>query len=263
MLLTISYGNFWNYWELYHKVIFDPLLKLVYVTEDVTDLDVQIDLYSDFKEWYKLDDNSKYADFGMRSIGGDPTIAGQKAGDIYFMTNGWRVVYDPTKTAVTGVLFSDDYNTPWLYSENLEPVYPAVVASLVNRATVSLDALDIPSAAQNATAVRTELIPELTLVDASISSRATQTSVNNIQTDVTAIDGKIDIIDVTINNILSVTQEVLKYGKNRSRIDPINYQMIIYEDDNVTELKRYDLKNRDNVASILEIFDKIPVSGSP
>jgi len=246
-----------DFWLLNHKFSVDTDKKLIYINENVTELDIKIELYSDLKEWYKLRNHSGTVDFPMRSIGGDPTVTGQKAGDIYFMTNGWRVVYDPTEVTVTGVLFSDDYDTPWLYSEDLEQVYPAVVASLVNAITAA--GLGIPSSSETASAVRTELTPELTLVDASISSRATQTSVNNIQTDVTTIDGKVDTIDVTINNILSVAQEVLKYGKNRSRIDPVNYQMIIYEDDGTTELKRYDLKDRNNVASILEIFDKVPI----
>mgnify|MGYP006897447862 CR=1 FL=1 len=73
---------------------------------------------------------------------------------------------------VSGVLFSDDYETPWLHHETLLPVYPAKVASLVNTVAPSLEGLNIPTPEQNATAVRTELTPELTLIDASVSSRA-------------------------------------------------------------------------------------------
>ena len=258
-------------WSLYQKVTFDPLLKLIYVNAGVTSIDVKIDLYSDLKEWYKLNTNSRIADFGMRSIGGDPTTAGQTAGDIYFMTNGWRVVYDPTKVTVTGVLFSDDYDTAWLDSDTLNPVYPAVVSSLVNTATPSLEGLAIPTATDNATAVRTELTPELATIEATntivtntdSTVNTINSTVNTINSTVNTMNATVNGVDVTLNNVLSIVQEVLKYGKNRSRIDPVNYQMIIYEDDGITELKRYNLKDRNNVASILEIFDKVPVSGSP
>jgi len=274
----------WDYMTADLKFTVDTANRYIIIDPDVTTLDIKADIYKGLKTWYSILDNSRYA-FPIRTIGGDPTPGDKFAGDIYFMINGYRIVYDPTHVKVTGVIYSDDYDTAWLYFLNTTlPVYPAEASNLVLAVQPSLSGLLIPSAGDNATAVRTELTPELTLVDTSISSRATQTSVDDIQTDVTtidgktdtltlvvnnvdttvtSIDGKVDTIDVTINNILSITEEVLKYGKNRSRIDPVNYQMIIYENDGVTELQRYNLKNRDNVASILEIFDKVPVSGSP
>lgn len=147
MWSSLSY-NHWDYWQLYHKITADYDRKLIFVNPNVTELDVKIDLYSDLKELWKLDSlEYKYNRFRppVRVIGGDATIEGQTAGDIYFMQNGWRVVYDPTETRINGVLFSDDYDTPWLYSETLTPVYPAQVASLVTASKPSLDGLGIPT----------------------------------------------------------------------------------------------------------------------
>ena len=111
--------------------------------------------------------NTKYKP-PIRVIGGDTTVSGQKAGDIYFMKEGWRVAYDPTRVSVTGVLFSDDFDTPWLYSENLtQKIYPALVASLVTG--VDIEAVTAPSAATVASAVRTELTTELANMDSAIS----------------------------------------------------------------------------------------------
>ena len=39
-------------------------------------------------------------------------------------------------------------------------------------------------------------------------------------------------------------------------IDENTNQMVFYEDDNVTEIARYDLKDRDGNASITEIFER-------
>ena len=46
----------------------------------------------------------------------------------------------------------------------------------------------------------------------------------------------------------------------RWQIDENTNQMIFYEDDNVTEIARYDLKDRNGSASITEIFERTRVS---
>jgi len=43
-------------------------------------------------------------------------------------------------------------------------------------------------------------------------------------------------------------------------IDENTNQMVFYEDDNVTEIARYDLKDRDGNASITEIFERSRIS---
>lgn len=50
-----------------------------------------------------------------------------------FTPNGWKLVYDPNIVAVTGVLYSSDYDTPYWNAAGL-PLYPATVSSLVNSA---------------------------------------------------------------------------------------------------------------------------------
>ena len=143
----------WDYAELEHKVTFDYFTRIITVAPTATTLDVKVDLYGDMKEWLNMP-NRKNKNFKppIRVIGGDNTVAGQKAGDLYFMKEGWRVAYDPTKVQVSGVLFSDDFDTPWLYSEDLtQKIYPAQVASLVTG--VDTEVATAPSAATVAAAV--------------------------------------------------------------------------------------------------------------
>ena len=107
--------------------------KLIRINPDVIDFDIKINLYSAIKEvWADLSDDYGYVkyEFPIRSIGGDPTTLGQTAGDVYFLVNGYRVIYDVTKVKVTGILFSDDFDTPWVQTGTLTPVYPATVSSL-------------------------------------------------------------------------------------------------------------------------------------
>jgi len=154
-----------DYWSLEHKITVHTDTKLIYINDAVTDFDIKIDLYSDLKEWFKLRENSGFVNFPIRSIGGDPTITGQTAGDIYFMVDGWRVVIDLRKVSVTGVLFSDDYDSAWLNKEDLALITPIQVSSLVTSVTPQLDQFGIPTAAENAETLLSYDINNLGLSD--------------------------------------------------------------------------------------------------
>lgn len=123
-------ANTWEYLESGFKFYIDEALRHIVIAPDVTTLDIKLDVYKAIKTWYALYDNSKFL-FPIRTIGGDATGNNQFAGDIYFLINNYRIVYDPTKVQVSGVLYSDDFDTPWLNVGTLDPVYPAVVSNLV------------------------------------------------------------------------------------------------------------------------------------
>lgn len=89
MWTSLYYGN-WDYWELRHKVTFDGVNKLILINDGVTVLDVQTDIYSDWKEWVLLENNLKYLP-PMNTVGGEPTIAGQRLDVTYFLINGWKI----------------------------------------------------------------------------------------------------------------------------------------------------------------------------
>ena len=148
--VTFNY-NSWELWAPYNpsatppsfgpqKVTFNGQLKHIIVGENVTTLDIKEDVYSAWKEW-TLALGSPY-DEAIRTIGGDPTIAGQFAGDIYFLKNGWKLLFDFTKVAVTGVLFSDDFDSAY-YDYDVNLVNPVQVSSIVN--TVSTGGAADPS----------------------------------------------------------------------------------------------------------------------
>lgn len=111
MLLGL-WTNYWEDWLLYHKCSFDGINKLIIVHDEVSAIDIKQDVYSDWKEWILLRDNSKYIQ-ALRSIGGDPIGVGLYAGDIYFLINGWKIYIDHT-VAVSGVIFSEDGTSPFL-----------------------------------------------------------------------------------------------------------------------------------------------------
>lgn len=118
-------------WLLYEKVEFDGVNKLVIVHPDTTTLDIRRDVYSAWVRWVQ---RSPWAIQAMRVSGGD-AIPGGETGLTFFMTNGWKLVYNPNVVAVSGVLYSDDYSTAF-WSESGSPIYPATVSALVNSAVI-------------------------------------------------------------------------------------------------------------------------------
>lgn len=95
------------------KVTFDWVNKLITVDAWVTEIDVEQDLYSDWKEWVMLSDNLKYLP-ALRTIGGDPTSWGNLAPKFFFLINDWRVHVEDLNINVSTNLYSDDYNTPFV-----------------------------------------------------------------------------------------------------------------------------------------------------
>lgn len=108
MLLWAAYSD---QWELNHNVTFDGVNKKIIVAPGVTDIDVKVDIYSNWKEWVRLYDNAKFRP-AIRVIGGDSVGGGQYAGDIYFLMDGWQIVVSELVN-VTGVLYHDDNISPY------------------------------------------------------------------------------------------------------------------------------------------------------
>lgn len=69
------------------------------------------DLYSDWKRWVVLSDNSKYLP-AFSAIGGDPTVPGQTAPAYYFVSNGWKVIVDGFDASFSFNLYADDASSP-------------------------------------------------------------------------------------------------------------------------------------------------------
>jgi len=98
------------------KVTFDGPNKLIIVNFGETELDVAIDLYSDWKEWMILADNAKYLQ-AMRTVGGDPTTGSKSVAPYFFLSNGWKIRPHEAnhQLTLTGNLFIDE---PGTYGSN-------------------------------------------------------------------------------------------------------------------------------------------------
>ena len=99
------------------KVTFDGENKIIEVVNGVTQIDVQNDLYSSWKNWVILSDNAKYMQ-AFRTFGGDPTSATQSAPKYFFLLNGWKVLVDNDNILVQSNLYTDDGTSPFIVQNN-------------------------------------------------------------------------------------------------------------------------------------------------
>lgn len=162
-MAALLWGAWGADWELAEKVDFNGVTRRITVLPGVTSLSIRDDVYSAWVRWLERDDNARFLP-AMRYSGGDP-IPGGETGVTFFLSNGWKLEYDANVVAIDGVLYSDNFATPYWSASN-QPIYPAKVSSLVNSAvsyqnvvTGNLD--DVPTKEEIATQVRATLAEEL------------------------------------------------------------------------------------------------------
>ena len=118
-------------------VVFNGITRQIEVTDPgIVSLDVELDIYSAWKDWSQLSDNSKYAP-ALRTFGGDQTIPGQFAPKYFFLQNYWQVlINNGNVVSVELNLYTDDFDTPYI-------VLPGSGVSDRNSDAVNLDAQEI------------------------------------------------------------------------------------------------------------------------
>ncbi len=148
-----------------------------------TEVDMQ-QLYSDWKEWKTLDDNSKYYPAFDLSVGGNPLTPEIDLGDYYFLRTdlGWRIrPYEGDhELTVNGNLYASDVNFP-IFSPTLGSFQVLVkqqLSSLTQTVTDSGIAeaiLDEPDSIETGVTVREALRLILAATAGKVSGGGTNT----------------------------------------------------------------------------------------
>ena len=199
----------WRYWELGHKATFDGTNRLIKLAPGVTELSVKTDLYSDWKEWMSVDDNSKYIT-ALRTVGGDPISDTEQLGDSYFLTNNWKI--QPWNGSYTlnidGNLYVDNAGVPSA-TATLDPFVPTTESSNVKiQSTVSTLVN---------TVIQTQDVPALT-------------------------DEQLAIITNTLVQATAAATDAgiaRKLGTNRAVISGDGTVVTIYDDDDISILRQF------------------------
>lgn len=194
--LTHFYG-FYNLWELRHKVTFDGVNKLILVNDGETSIDAQIDLYSDWKEWTRELDYMKFlAPFS--TVGGDPTIEGQRLDVTYFLINGWKIKPYPGSYTlnIVGNIFDVDGGSTTVPAD--------IVTNIANNITVNT----------NTSVIVRQLTPQVTVSGSGLSESELAT-LNTINT--TTQDTNTVVYD--ISGSLVEVQSLLRSPVTASLVD--------------------------------------------
>lgn len=91
---------------------FDGINKTITVSDGTTTLTSK-EVYSAWKNWVQLSDNSKY-ESAFRTFGGDPTLTGQYAPSYFFLTNGWRLVMTNLDIIFSGNIYTEEEESPFI-----------------------------------------------------------------------------------------------------------------------------------------------------
>lgn len=93
---------------------FDGTLRLITLESSVTSVDVQVDLYSDWKEWL-LQGNGQYPP-AFSTLGGEPLSDVENIDGYYFLRNdlGWRIKppEEDIEITIIGNLYGTDPDLP-------------------------------------------------------------------------------------------------------------------------------------------------------
>ena len=147
---------------------FDKYGKFIYVSELAATCDLA-DVWSRWADWMVVGDNAKIKP-AMKYSGFDPIPTGY-TGATFFVYNDWRVIINPAVTAITGVLYSENYDTGyWTYDVVPAPIYPITVSAVVNTVTTGGTALSAEEHEQLMSLINTDLTVTDGKIDETISN---------------------------------------------------------------------------------------------
>lgn len=95
------------------KVTFNGTDLTITVNSGVTSVDVESELYSEWKRWAQTGDNAKYKQ-AFRTFGGDDTVSSQTAPKYFFLMNGWKIVVDGQQVSFATNLYQDGGGEPFM-----------------------------------------------------------------------------------------------------------------------------------------------------
>jgi len=203
----LYYPLFYPYWDNPQKVTFDGPNQLILINTGETEIDVQTDIYSNWKEWIQYYDYGKYLE-AIRTVGGDPidVDSGFYLGATYFLRNGWRIRpwAGNYSLLMIGNLYTDEGSSslvPATGEANINVVQR--VSNLVDLVAPSVDSSNIPelgyitSSTDQILEDTDQLISSSYVVETTLYS--VTSSLETIQNDIYYVTSSLDTLQLTLN----------------------------------------------------------------
>ena len=83
--------------------------------------------------------------------------------------------------------------------------------------------------------------------------------INSISSVLNNVESTVNSINSTSGVSLNLLNTLLKYSKNRAKVDPNTKTLTLYDDDQTTPLKIFQLFNNNNVLDINTVFERVPL----
>jgi len=236
------------------KVSFDGPNRIISVNAGETSVDVKIDIYSEWKQW--AISNLQFLP-AMRTIGGDSVGDGLFVGDVYFLINGWQISTPPNNLNVSGVIYHDDAIPVFVVDPGGSVV--STVSSLVQTVETggstggsSLTKQDV----RDAMVLGTSLPPSANSIDQKLDDSITAHQTNALVTN--DIQSRITSLQFSLGQTTELIEILLKYSRNRTRVDTDDNTLTVYEDDGTTAIRVFDLLDRNGAPSSDDVVERLP-----
>lgn len=192
-------------------VTFDGVNKLIICGAGTTRLNVK-EMYSMWKEWMILSDNSKYEP-AFKVVGGDPTTGNNIITPYFFLSNGWKIRPQESNHTlrVDGILITDDgsdafVDTLGVFRVGIQSIVPIYTESvLINTDGGAIQ--NIPTPSEIADRVWNNSTRELT-TSTGIDEVELHTALDNYtnkndwKANLATVEGKIDSIPHNVWNFV-------------------------------------------------------------
>lgn len=257
--------------------IFDGPNKLIVLTPGTTVVGVR-DILSRWAEWVTESDNAKYLP-AFNQVGGNDIDTGVGSSiPIYaFLLNGWRIrpqESNHTLQVNDGILLVDGGGDPFVNTLGSfvvrinfqQPVQAITVstgggsAPTVTEVRDAVWSADLSSYVPGSAGDRVEALPTAAQVatavwDEPFAPHLGAGSTGLLLSQINANTGATALSVVTIGSQVNL---MLKYDKNRTKIDTAAKTLIVYDNDGVTPIQVFNLRDANGLPSIVESYERIP-----
>lgn len=190
---------------------FDGINRIITLTAGgaIHTVDAQVDLYSDWKEWVQLAENSKHPQ-AFDTSGGDPLTPGINAGSYYFLRNdlGWRIrpAEEDSNITMVGNLAARDGTLPILI-----PTIGNFTVGVFGLQAITQSVEQVLSSSQSATFNGQVAIDTVNGTSGTVYPRGTRTDPVNNLADAITIANREGITAFALKGTISLTQAFLNF----------------------------------------------------